>query len=167
VTEEDKKEAQERYLAVAFVLGSDRNRFGKLIEHLENSYLQGQNLYPRTVTAAYHLLTNWKQERLMPAMSSGNDGVTFANIEDGREEGETLANAGHAKRNANNGRNGNSKQDQQQGKQGNEVVCHKCGKPGHYAPDCTTKEPNQQGARQSAEQMLMTGIETANLTRMK
>jgi hypothetical protein len=65
VTEEEKKEAQEWYLAVAFVLGSDGSRFGRLIKHLENSYLQGQkgqNLYPKTVTAAYHLLTNWKQE---------------------------------------------------------------------------------------------------------
>jgi hypothetical protein len=164
VTEEDRKEAQERYLAVAFVLGSDRSRFGRLIEHLENSYLQGQNLYPKTVTAAYHLLTNWKQERLGPTVPTSSDGVAFANIEDSQGgEGETLANAGQQSRGrqgTNNNKGSGGKPDQ--GKQGSEVVCHRCGKPGHYAPDCPTKDAQPEGAnqgpRQSAEQMLMAGI---------
>ena len=41
-------EAQSRYLAVGFVLGADRSRYGRLIENLENDYLQGQNNYPTT-----------------------------------------------------------------------------------------------------------------------
>jgi hypothetical protein len=53
---------QEQYLAVAFPLGSNRNRFGKLIENLENDHTQGQDCYPKTLTAAYSLLTNWKQD---------------------------------------------------------------------------------------------------------
>eukprot|EP00978_Attheya_sp_CCMP212_P017673 scaffold47346_cov63-Attheya_sp.AAC.1 len=44
------KEAQGVYLAVAFLLNSDRNRYGKLIEDLENSYLHGKDSYPKTVT---------------------------------------------------------------------------------------------------------------------
>jgi hypothetical protein len=162
VTEEEKKEAQERYLAVAFILGSDRSRFGRLIEHLENSYLQGQNLYPKTVTAAYHLLTNWKQERPAQTLPSGNDGVAFANIEDGQVgEGDTLVNAGQqGKRGTSGNKSGSAKQDP--GKQSGEVVCHRCGKTGHYAPDCPSKEARptsgDQGPRQSAEQMLMAGI---------
>ena len=48
--------------AMAFLLGCDRSRYGKLIEDLENDYLQGRNNYPTTVVAAYNLLTNWKQE---------------------------------------------------------------------------------------------------------
>jgi hypothetical protein len=35
--------AQQRYLAVAFLLGSDRTRFGRLIENMENDFLQGTN----------------------------------------------------------------------------------------------------------------------------
>ena len=42
-----KKEGQSHYLAVAFLLGSDRSRFGRLIENLENDYLQGQKNYPQ------------------------------------------------------------------------------------------------------------------------
>jgi GTPase Era involved in 16S rRNA processing len=41
------KESQEKYLAVAFLLGSDRNQYGKLIENLENDFTQGQDIYPR------------------------------------------------------------------------------------------------------------------------
>jgi hypothetical protein len=76
--EEDvKREGKERYLAVAFLLGSDRSRFGRLLENLENNFLQGQNNYPATVTAAYSLLTNWKQDprNLMRPIGPVNDGV--------------------------------------------------------------------------------------------
>jgi hypothetical protein len=51
---------QEQYLTVAFLLRSDQNQYGKLIENLEKDYTQGQDKYPKTVTAAYGLLTNWK-----------------------------------------------------------------------------------------------------------
>lgn len=168
MTEEDKKEAQERYLAVAFVLGSDRSRFGVLIEHLENGYLQGQDGYPKTVTAAYHLLTNWKQERqAMPL--AGSHGVAFTNIEDDQQEAEALVNAGQSKRGTGNGGRsgaGAVKYDQNRsGKNGgSEVTCHRCGKTSHYATDCPTKRETGRidiggQARQSAEQMLMTGVE--------
>ena len=35
-----KKYAREQYLACAFLLGSDRKRYGKLLENLENDYTQ-------------------------------------------------------------------------------------------------------------------------------
>ena len=34
------KYAREQYLACAFLLGSDRKRYGKLLENLENEYTQ-------------------------------------------------------------------------------------------------------------------------------
>jgi hypothetical protein len=55
------KEIQEQYFVVSFLLSSDRHRYGRLIENLENNYTQGQDRYPKTLTAAYSLLTNWKQ----------------------------------------------------------------------------------------------------------
>jgi hypothetical protein len=56
----DIKYAQDCYLALSFILGSDKAHFGKLIENLENYYLQGNNMYPTTLSAAYTLLTHWK-----------------------------------------------------------------------------------------------------------
>ena len=38
--------------AIAFLLGCDRARYGKLIEDLKNDFLQGRNKYPMTVVAA-------------------------------------------------------------------------------------------------------------------
>ena len=52
------KEAQGMYLAIAFLLNSDRNKYGKLIEDLENSYLHGEDKYPKTVTSAYNIMMN-------------------------------------------------------------------------------------------------------------
>ncbi len=53
--------ARDAYLACAFLLGSDCNRDGKLIEDLENDFIQGQDRYPKTVTSAYNSLVHWKQ----------------------------------------------------------------------------------------------------------
>jgi hypothetical protein len=33
-----------------------------LIEDIENAFIQGQNWYTTTITAAYNLLVNWKQD---------------------------------------------------------------------------------------------------------
>ncbi len=53
--------AKQAYLACAFLLGANRNRYRKLIEILENNFIQGQDRYPKTVNAAYNLLVHWKQ----------------------------------------------------------------------------------------------------------
>jgi hypothetical protein len=99
------KEAQEQYLAVAFLLSVDHVQYGQLIEDLENNYLvQGQDNYPEMVTAAYNLLTNWKQST-MRVMGAPIDGVSFANIN--HEEGTskvvdmTLATDGQSQANIN------------------------------------------------------------------
>ena len=40
-------EAKERYLAICFFLGADRQRYGRLLENTENNFLQGSNTYPK------------------------------------------------------------------------------------------------------------------------
>ena len=45
-------------MAVAFLLGCDRSRYGRLIEDLENDFLQGNDHYPSTVAGVNNLLTN-------------------------------------------------------------------------------------------------------------
>jgi hypothetical protein len=147
--EEDvKREGKERYLAVAFLLGSDRSRFGRLLENLENNFLQGQNNYPATVTAAYSLLTNWKQDpcNLMRAIGPVNDGVSFTNVDDGGDDGDvTLANDGQAKGGGSN--NTNKKKDK------SHIICKRCGEAGHYDDKCDGER------KTSGTNLLMDGVE--------
>jgi hypothetical protein len=60
-----KAECEEEYLECAFILSADRNWFGKLIEDLENSNIQGDCQYPTKLTAAYTLLLHWKQDSVL------------------------------------------------------------------------------------------------------
>ena len=92
--EELKLEVQGRTMAVAFLLGADRLRYGRLIKNMENDYLQGRNKYPTTVSAAYHLLTNWKQDPRHGTREVGaiNQEISFHNI-DG-DDGVSMNNNG-------------------------------------------------------------------------
>jgi hypothetical protein len=82
--------AQQRYLACAFLLGSDRCRYGKLLENLENDFLQGRDNYPpENLTSACNLLVNWKQKDFQRYQGPVNDGV--AKIEFDHLGGELAA----------------------------------------------------------------------------
>jgi hypothetical protein len=132
LSEQDKSEAQEWYLATAFVLGSDRGRYGKLLENLENDYLQGRNSYPKTVTAAFNLLTNWKQDprNLVRSVGVSNDGVSFTNV-GGTDDGED-DNADVAMNTVGTKSGGKAKR----GKDMSKFKCRRCGEMGHYPSEC-------------------------------
>ena len=139
-----KKEAQEQNLAVAFLLRADRVRYGRLLEDLENDFLQGQDRYPKTLTAAFSLLTNWKQASDHANNPTPNDGVSFLNTDerDQNDEGpDTALTTDGEQKNAYKGKNFDKAK----------VTCHRCGEKGHYAPECDQK-------RQTAENLLMSGV---------
>ena len=48
--------------ACEFLIRSDINFYGILVEGLENSYTQGGGGYPKTLSDAYKLLVNWKKD---------------------------------------------------------------------------------------------------------
>jgi hypothetical protein len=124
-------------------LGSDRNRYGKLIEDLENSYLQGNNNYPKKVQDAYTLLVNWKQDPRNMVRMGGmwGDGVVFNNNgTESENSGTTLVTGGAWK--------GHNK---------DHITCFKCHEKGHYADSCpndTTKDVDADAAN-----LLIAGVE--------
>jgi hypothetical protein len=131
MTATDQLEAQQRYLAVALVLGSDCARYGKLIENLENDYLQGCNNYPLTVTGVYNLLSNWKQDPRNLTWSVGvtNDGVSFTNL-DGSKDDEAGDVAMATTASGGSGSGKSCTRDK------SKVICCQCGKKGHYPSEC-------------------------------
>ena len=64
---DDQEEAAELtgiqwYLALAFLMGSNQNCYGRLLEKLENDFTTGNNNYPKTLTDAYNMLLEWKDD---------------------------------------------------------------------------------------------------------
>jgi hypothetical protein len=131
------------YLAMAFLMEADRNRYGKLIEDLENAFTQGQDNYPRTVTGAYAMLTTWKQRNIVHVLGSASEGVSFANIDGGGsdddndiEEETALTNDG-------------KKSTKRAGKA--HITCFNCNEMGHYSNECPKE-------RLTGKQHLMAGM---------
>ena len=52
-------EARHKTLACIFLSGADVKRYGKLVNDLNNSYLQGQKNYPETVESAVTMLSHY------------------------------------------------------------------------------------------------------------
>jgi Zinc knuckle len=114
------KTSQNKYLAVTFILGSDRTRFGKMIEDMENGYLQGHNNFPATLSSAYNLLANWKQDprnlgRLN--INATKDCVAFTSVGEDNTTGTALA-------------------QQSSTKDKSHITCYRCKKQGHYSNEC-------------------------------
>jgi hypothetical protein len=144
-----KKYAREQYLACAFLLGSDRKRYGKLLENLKNDYTQQKNdKWPKTITDAYSLLINWKQDPriLLQVVRASSDGVAFTNI--GEKVTEKRVTSSTPATTA-----GNEKEKVWvQPPPIHTAKCYKCNKKmGHYSNECPTK---------TAVQLLMAGVES-------
>jgi hypothetical protein len=127
--------SKERYLAVAFLLGSDRIRYGMLIKEIENEYLRNRDMsskvgsYPLTVADAYEYLENYKRnprniQRLMGHVDPGPSGMSFVQSDqhDG-DNGNDTQNVPNTKKEASFATCG-------------DVVCHRCGEKDHKSPDC-------------------------------
>ena len=48
LTPSQKEEGTQQFLAIGFILGADKARFGRLQEKLNNDYLQGMDVYPKS-----------------------------------------------------------------------------------------------------------------------
>jgi hypothetical protein len=118
------EQAHGNFLATAFLMGTDRSRFGTLLEDLENQYLQRMDSYPQILSSAYTSLTNWRHDHRNATTIGGmsSDELAFANADDG--SGATSA----------PGRKSLDKA---------HITCHKCVKPGHCTNQCKTEVGTQ------------------------
>jgi hypothetical protein len=110
--------AKQVYLAVAFLSGSDRNIYGRMLDDLENAYLYGRDEYPRTLTAAYNLLVHWRNSMKTTESTSNtmSEGVAFTNVaadEDNKQEMALTTNGQTEKRDISH------------------ITCFNCGEKGH------------------------------------
>jgi hypothetical protein len=118
--------SSELCLATMFIHQSDRRRFGKLSEELENSFTKGNDDYPDNRVSAYHLINEHKHCTPRSA-APDSSGVAFAQKTE--------------KGNDNHNKN---KDDSWQKK----ATCHHCGEVGHIRPNCPalkdadSKEPD-------------------------
>ena len=75
-----KIEANEDYMAVSFLSGLNRHKYGPLMNELHNAFSMVWDKYPKTLTNDYDLEINWKGDT-GSATIPPNDGVEFL-IED-------------------------------------------------------------------------------------
>ena len=62
-----REQAKDEYLAVMFLVNSDRQCYGSLVRDIENEYTRGADTYPMTLSTAYDYIVNYR-----PAKSSSN-----------------------------------------------------------------------------------------------
>ena len=72
------KAAKERYLVVAYLMGSDCYRYWALLEYLENNYVFGNNKWPSKLTGYHHLLTTWNNEFCYASTYLYSSGIRYA-----------------------------------------------------------------------------------------
>jgi hypothetical protein len=139
-----KKDAQEQNIAAGFVLNFGRGRYGGMIAGMKNDFLQGNDCYTKTLTAAFSLLTNQKQTNPQQTNKTPKDRVSFPNTDEHEQDGKAsniaLTTNAEQKKTCKEKNFDNSK-----------VTCHRCGEEGHYAPGCHQK-------RQTGKNRLMSGV---------
>jgi hypothetical protein len=58
-----KERAKDQYLAVMFLVNSNRKRYGALFQDIENEYTRGLETYPTSLSAPYNYIINYHTSR--------------------------------------------------------------------------------------------------------
>ena len=72
--------ATRKYLAIVFLLSSNRRRYGELILSLKNDYAKQQRNYPKTLTDMYRLMVAFDPTRETLVSGGRNEGLNFRNV---------------------------------------------------------------------------------------
>jgi hypothetical protein len=78
------KEGKEKYLVMSLIRASDRSRYIRLMDDLQNQFTMGYNNYPTHMTAVYNLIINyWVTGQSTARIINDSEGVAFATVEKG------------------------------------------------------------------------------------
>ena len=78
-------ECREGYQAIAYLCCLNQVWYQPLLDELANYFLNGRDEYPKTLIAAYNLVTNWSGKHQVTEIKEG-DGVAFNQV--GEEDKE-------------------------------------------------------------------------------
>jgi Zinc knuckle len=123
----DKQEAKEQALAIRFVRGAN-DRYKGYLTHLRNSYLDGMDHYPTTLQEAYHILQRREPEGGHVPIGTEEPELAFVNAGGGQPRGTNVRGGG------------------------GEIICYKCGQPGHMQNNCPNDSQPQMGVEQQPQQ---------------
>ena len=137
-------ESKEKYLAMAFLCGLNKEKYQGLMDDLSNSFLNGRDEYPETVVEAHSLVLHWRGKKSGSKMRY-NDGVNFSTIGEEEDNDDFVqVNRGSIIRKKN----------------GQPVKCFTCGG-NHFKTDC----PQENGTNTSTESTNVTATaSTTNAT---
>jgi len=79
--------AVEEFFAIFFMYMDDRQKYGKIIEDMENNVLQKKDLLLENMSDVYKLLSGWQNNYSRRSVcTEANDGVTFATVSEDKDE---------------------------------------------------------------------------------
>jgi hypothetical protein len=102
------------YLTTMFIHQSNRRRYGKLSEDLENSFTKGNDNYPENLDSACHLINEFKCWQPKPN-TPDSSGVAFTSKGKAKGKGDSKDKDGFWQKKA---------------------TCHHCKQVGHICPNC-------------------------------
>jgi len=82
-----KEKAVEEFFAILFIYLADCQKYGKVIEDMENEMPQKKDPFPKDVSDASGLLDGWKNNYGGCSIrTEANDGIAFATVSEEKEE---------------------------------------------------------------------------------
>ena len=120
--------ARDKTLAIAFIRGADKTRYGTLIDELANQYAMGKDEYPTDLNAAYSALVSYKSPANTRAAPASTPRATAAPATATPAVAAPEARAlTFSQQGATAGTNGLVHEN---------VTCFACNTVGHYSADC-------------------------------